>query len=160
MTDTGYKNLKVRIIPATTGMLTEIAALEKACFSLPLPESGLQQILADPQTRFLAAVDPQTCHVQGYIFWQQVLDFADLANLAVRDSARGRGLGTALLQAMVAACRADGLAVIRLEVRVSNRIARQLYERNGFIEVGRRPGYYLDTGEAAILMDLPLDHSS
>jgi len=44
-----------------------------------------------------------------------------------------------------------------LEVRDSNKAARGFYGSFGFIEVGRRPGYYADPVEDAILMRLDVE---
>lgn len=54
-------------------------------------------------------------------------------------------------------CMASGGRKMTLEVRVSNEIARNLYEKYGFERVGIRKGYYTDNQEDAIIMwaDLP-----
>jgi len=41
-------------------------------------------------------------------------------------------------------------------VRPSNRPALNLYKSLGFVPVGRRPGYYEDTGEDALILELTL----
>ena len=71
-------------------------------------------------------------------------------NIAVDPSTRRRGLGAALLQAMIA--RAGEDEAYTLEVRTSNAPAIALYERFGFRSVGTRPRYYVDTGEDAMIM--------
>ncbi|MGB0411502.1 MAG: GNAT family N-acetyltransferase [Pikeienuella sp.] len=52
--------------------------------------------------------------------------------IAVAAEARGAGVGTALLAAVLDAARADGASYVRLDVIDSNPRARALYERTGF----------------------------
>ncbi len=77
---------------------------------------------------------------------------AELGNLAVRPEWRARGLGSTLLDAVLAQARERGAGGLFLEVRVSNTAARQLYERAGFRAVGLRPGYYVNPAEDALVM--------
>ena len=77
-----------------------------------------------------------------------------LLNLAVRPDQRRRGISRALLSHALERSRNLGVTVAWLEVRPSNTAARNLYKSFGFKEVGRRPGYYDDTKEDAILLAL------
>jgi ribosomal-protein-alanine N-acetyltransferase len=78
-----------------------------------------------------------------------VADEAEILTLAVRPETRRRGIGARLVRA--AAVRAADLGAERLllEVAQDNVAARGLYARCGFIEVGRRRGYYARPGAAA-----------
>ena len=67
---------------------------------------------------------------------------------------RRRGIARRLLAEGLAQARELGAALAWLEVRTSNLAAQALYESFGFREVGRRPGYYEDTREDAILLTL------
>ena len=75
----------------------------------------------------------------------------ELENLAVLQKQRRRGLGRRLLRALVVQARKVGADSIFLEVRESNQAARRFYESGGFQAEGRRPGYYSDPAEAAIV---------
>jgi ribosomal-protein-alanine N-acetyltransferase len=77
----------------------------------------------------------------------------------VAPECQGRGVGHALLQAVVAEARALSAARLLLEVREGNERARRLYAARGFAEVGRRRGYYPARGgrEDAIVMSLALE---
>ena len=77
-----------------------------------------------------------------------------LLELGVCPRSRGRGLGTALLEAVAAETLRGGDGTVLLEVRVSNAAARRLYARLGFVEAGRRKAYYRD-GEDAVLCSRP-----
>jgi ribosomal-protein-alanine N-acetyltransferase len=61
-------------------------------------------------------------------------------------------VGTALLDALIARCKARGATIMSLDVRESNTAALKLYERHGFITVGRRRGYYHHPSEDGLLM--------
>lgn len=71
--------------------------------------------------------------------------------LAVDSNCRGMGVGRTLLKAAFNTLRKRKIGFVRLEVRVSNYIAQQLYRSMGFLEVGFIPFYYKD-GEGAIVM--------
>ena len=71
--------------------------------------------------------------------------------LAIDARYRGRGVGRTLLKAAFNILRKRKIGYVRLEVRLSNHVAQQLYRSTGFMEVGLVPYYYKD-GEAAILM--------
>ncbi|MGH7278103.1 MAG: GNAT family N-acetyltransferase, partial [Candidatus Rokuibacteriota bacterium] len=77
-------------------------------------------------------------------------------NIAVDPARRRHGFGRTLLQGVIEDARRRGLRVVALEVRPSNSEARGLYESFGFQVVGRRRGYYYDTGEDALVMEATL----
>jgi ribosomal-protein-alanine N-acetyltransferase len=77
---------------------------------------------------------------------------ADVVTLAVRRQRWGRGIGTALLRALVGEAARRGCTEVLLEVREDNPRARRLYLRHGFAEVGVRRGYYQPSGVDAVVM--------
>ena len=81
-------------------------------------------------------------------------------NIAVTPSHRRNGLGSYLLIQMINTGISHGMRRAWLEVRPSNRAARRLYEKAGFKEIDRRPRYYNDTNEDAIVMSLSLSQDS
>ncbi len=94
--------------------------------------------------------------VIGFIIGRQVADEAEILNLAVAPSARRRGEGGALLEAALEEFRSRGVSRAFLEVRESNETGMSFYEKRGFFKTGRRPGYYRDPVEAAIVMEMKL----
>jgi len=86
----------------------------------------------------------------GFALARMVADEAELLLLATRPSARRRGIGGALLRAVIAEARAHGATRIHLEVRAGND-AVELYRREGFAKVGERLNYY--RGKANQLFD-------
>jgi [ribosomal protein S18]-alanine N-acetyltransferase len=77
---------------------------------------------------------------------------ADVLTIAVARAYWGRGIGSALLGALLDAATARGCAEVFLEVRKDNPRARGLYLRRGFEEIGVRRGYYQPSGVDAIVM--------
>ncbi len=77
---------------------------------------------------------------------------AELESVVVRAEERRQGLGSALCRAVIAWSRAQGAAAITLEVRVGSGGAVKLYGGLGFVAAGRRPRYYQDPPEDAVVM--------
>lgn len=78
----------------------------------------------------------------GYAVVTYMFDEVHLLNLCVQPRGRRRGTGKLLLRHLVAEALREGMNQVLLEVRVSNSAAYKLYRKEGFEEVGRRPGYY------------------
>ena len=76
----------------------------------------------------------------------------ELEFVLVPPETRRQGIGRMLIDTVVAWARDLGASEIRLEVRESNAPALRLYEACGFVVAGRRPGYYADPTEDAVLM--------
>ena len=92
--------------------------------------------------------------LQGFVIARVVDREWEIENIAVAGPARRRGLGTRLLRELLDRARGRGADAVFLEVRESNRAARALYEKWAFRESGRRPRYYKDPEEDAILYRL------
>lgn len=90
--------------------------------------------------------------VLGFIAGRRLLDEAEVLNLAVLPAARKKGLGRALLQVLVEAFSGEGTLQVFLEVRESNRSAISFYRHAGFAQIGKRPGYYRNPEEAALVL--------
>jgi ribosomal-protein-alanine N-acetyltransferase len=77
----------------------------------------------------------------GFALTRGVLDEAELLLLAVMPEARRRGVGAALLRAVMADCATRKISSIHLEVRAGND-AIKLYSSSGFSKIGERRDYY------------------
>ena len=145
--------MSFRIVPMTAAHLPQVAALEKVCFPAdPWSEELFRAALECPDTALLVA-ENETGAVLGYAVLSAVLDEGNLDNIAVAPNCRRRGVADALLSALSDFGRAR-LSVLLLEVRVSNLPAIALYEKHGFVPVGRRKNYYHSPKEDALLMTL------
>ncbi len=127
-----------------------IAELEKLCFSDPWSENSIASELNNSLSYWLVAED--NGKIAGYVGSQSVLDAADVMNLAVSPQYRQQGIGQALITALVEHLQENNVIVLLLEVRVSNAPAIALYEKMGFVQVGRRPKYYHNPREDALIL--------
>ena len=130
--------------------VAQVAALEKVCFSMPWSENSIRSELTNPLSLWLVAEEENV--VLGYIGSQAVMDEADVMNVAVDPARRREGVARKLVQALVTALNENGVHALLLEVRASNEPAKALYERQGFIQVGRRPNYYRNPKEDALIL--------
>ena len=138
------------ILPVREEHLDAIAALEEQCFSCPWPRELFARQLQSGRHVLLCALEEGA--VAGYGGFEYVLDEGYIGNVAVDSACRRRGLGRALVEAMMAEARRLSLAFLTLEVRAGNVPARGLYEAMGFETVGVRKNYYEKPTEDAILM--------
>ena len=88
----------------------------------------------------------------AYAFWRQVVDEMHLLKVAVAPARRGEGIASWLLDRCFNMSVEKGARSAHLEVRPSNNPAVELYQKLGFEVVGKRPKYYSDTKEDALLM--------
>lgn len=84
----------------------------------------------------------------GFILVRTVLDEAEVVSIAVDPDHQSRGLGGALLAHAISNLASRGTKTVFLDVAIDNQPALTLYRRQGFIEVGRRRGYYPRSGAA------------
>lgn len=103
-------------------------------------------------------VDVEGEHVVGYggVRALRGSSDADIQTIALDPSVRGRGRGRALLRALIATALDHGARELFLDVRDDNTVARALYASEGFVELGRRPGYYQPDDVDAVVMRLDL----
>ena len=99
-------------------------------------------------------------HLEGFIASRLIGPELHVNNVAVRDENRRLGLGTMLLERVLAEGRKAGADTAFLELRESNEAARALYTRCGFSLSGRRRSYYSDPIEDALLMRRRIQRST
>ena len=90
----------------------------------------------------------------GILIGRVAADEFEIQNLAVGRTSRRRGIATRLVNEALAAARSAGAKQVYLEVRASNQAAIALYTQMGFRECGRRPAYYRNPVEDALLLVL------
>ena len=135
---------------------------------------AIERILAEaphwPPTAYLTALDPQAAprrialvaeettsgNTAGFIIASLLPPLAELETIAVSAEAQRRGLASQLFSALTGELRSNRITTFILELRASNQPALSLYRRLGFVEAGRRPRYYIDPVEDAVLMSLSL----
>jgi [ribosomal protein S18]-alanine N-acetyltransferase len=158
--------------------LNQAVQLDCMSFSLPWPPGAYLYELNNPGGRTWVAeqvleapltyrspfptpiadfVQPVGAHaVVGVAVVWLILDEAHVATLAVHPELRRQGIGRKLLCAALQDVARDGALSALLEVRAGNIAAQDLYRQFGFEVVGRRPRYYQDNHEDALLMTLPV----
>ena len=92
----------------------------------------------------------------GGMLWAP--DEGQITNIAVTAERRGRGVGTAVLDFLIAQARMRRCQTLSLEVRASNAAAIALYEKHGFFIAGRRKRFYKNPAEDALVMILTLNY--
>jgi ribosomal-protein-alanine N-acetyltransferase len=92
----------------------------------------------------------------GYIVARETAGELHINNVAVRDQYRRRGYGAMLLGRVLDEARRRGATAAFLEVRSGNSTAQALYKKCGFKAIARRPNYYTDPREDAVVMSLDL----
>jgi ribosomal-protein-alanine N-acetyltransferase len=137
--------------------LEAIHAIEVASFSDPWKREGFRDlILGGNATVVVAEADGV---VVGFAVSYAAADEAEIANVAVTDVARRRGVGRTLVDWVIAGAVRGGARAVFLEVRDANVAARALYAVLGFAEVARRRGYYRNPVEDAIVMRLDVPNA-
>ena len=126
------------------------AQLEQVCFSDPWTPAMLKESLENPLYCFF--VDEEAGVVRAYAGMFSVLDEGNIANIAVFPEYRRKGIGEALLSALIQYGTERGLSVLFLEVREGNLPALSLYRKLGFTETGYRSNYYHDPEEGARIL--------
>lgn len=143
--------MDLRIVPMQAAHIPALAAVERACFAVPWTQAGLRAELASSTAVFRVAVDGAGA-VLGYGGMQFVCGEGYLDNVAVAPQHRGKGVGTAVVAALLGYARAHGGAFVTLEVRPSNAPALALYRGLGFVQAGRRRNFYSRPTEDALLL--------
>ena len=130
--------------------ISQVAQLEKECFHDPWSENSIASELKNPLSLWLVAVDDQ--QVAGYVGSQSVMGEADMMNIAVSAQYRRMGIAQELVERLVTLLQEKDVYSLTLEVRASNEPAKALYSKLGFQQVGRRPNYYRNPKEDALIL--------
>lgn len=141
-----------------------IVGVETACFTSPWPRSVfVMDLSSSPSRRFLG--EPQGAlylgifsrdRLWGYGACRWRKQILSVMRLAVLPEARRCGFASQLLAAMGVLGEAAGCRRVHLEVRESNEGARTFYRIWGFSATGRQKGYYVETGEDALVLEASL----
>jgi len=146
------------ISPMRPGDLDEVVTIERASFGMPWSRGAfLYEIEQNRVARCWVLREDD--RIAAYLCLWEIADELHVTNIAVHPALRRRGLARRLLGAILEDGRSRRLRAVTLEVRPTNDEARTLYESFGFRVVGRRRGYYYDTGEDALIMESDLQGS-
>lgn len=134
--------------PARSEDAAALAAVHASAFPAPWSAEEIRR-LGEDRGGFALVVEGEDGAAVGFILCRAIAGEAEILTLAVRPSARRRGVAAALVQA-AAALAAETAEALLLEVAADNAGAIALYEGAGFSRVGRRAGYYARAGGAAM----------
>jgi len=143
--------MSIMIRPMALADIQAVTQIEEECFSHPWSEKVICESFDNPIYHFFVAEEEETKKVVGYISYYQVVDEADICNVAVLPGMRGKSIGQSLVKRLIEDTKDRKLTALVLEVRASNYPAIHVYEKADFKTIGRRKNYYEDPVEDAIL---------
>ncbi len=138
--------------------IEELLALERESFPDPKNGNIFSSVYDEAATHMRYFVFRDECEaIVGYLLLSLAADEAEIVTVAVRPSLRRRGIAATLLKEALSCARDNGASHCYLEVRESNLAAQRLYEKMGFVVVGRRKMYYSAPEEDALVMKLSME---
>ncbi len=148
----------LRLRTADEADLEALLTLERACFSSSWSRRSFEEELANESSRLWVA-GSAAVPVLGYLCYRMIIDAMDILRIGVLPSWRGRRIAYRLLGKGLHEGRASGARTAVLEVRPSNASALNLYRKLGFLNSGKRAGYFLDNGESALILTRGLEEA-
>lgn len=131
--------------------LDDVMIIEEACFKTPWSKEAFDSELnTNSKARYMVIYHEG--NIVGYGGMWFILDEAHITNIAIHPSHEGKGLGSILVDSMIDYAKSNHIKSMTLEVRESNDRARGLYTKLGFMDCGKRPNYYQDSKEDAVIM--------
>lgn len=130
--------------------IEQLLAIERTSFSAPWTLDDYLTEVARPIAHIVVVTDGDT--LLGYAGFWQVMEVAEVNNVAVAEEFRGQGIGKMLMAGLLDLAALLGCEQVHLEVRAGNAGAIALYDGLGFSRVGLRPDYYDNPREDAVLM--------
>ncbi|TET98719.1 MAG: ribosomal-protein-alanine N-acetyltransferase [Anaerolineales bacterium] len=156
-----FERINFRIRPMCLSDVEQVVQIDKLSFTLPWSERTYRLELTKNSAAhlFVAELEDQLEQpVVGYVGLWFIVDEVHISTLAVHPDFRGRGIGRRLLEEALDGALRLGADLVTLEVRASNQRPIDLYKKFGFQVKARKPRYYRDNHEDALLMildDLP-----
>jgi ribosomal-protein-alanine N-acetyltransferase len=141
---------EINVRPAERADLLEVYRIETESFTQPWPFNAFEQYLGNPGF-FVAVGESVLGYIVADIVANQGIPLGHIKDIAVRERARGEGIGTLLLTRAINRLETEQIHTIKLEVRESNERAITLYHSHGF-EHRRTIEEYYDDGEDALLL--------
>lgn len=141
----------VRVRPAVISDLDDLVALEDATFdSDRVSRAQFRRHLDSDSARVLvASANHRRFLGNALVFFRKNSKVARLYSIASLPEARGKGVGTALVEAAELVARERQCAALRLEVRTDNHTAMRLYERMGYHRFGAALAAFYEDGSDA-----------
>ena len=145
---------RVAIDPMRLDDVPAVHEIEQISFATPWPAHAFEQELRGNRLASYVVARAGD-RVVGFAGIWLMVDEAHVTTFGVHPEWRRQGIGRQLLLGLCELSVSIGARRMTLEVRVSNAGAQALYRGFGFDIAGRRPGYYTDDGEDALVMTTP-----
>ena len=141
----------IEILPMTEAHIDGVVAVEEATFSIPWSRADFEREVKENSMAiyYVAILDGK---VVGYAGMWHVVTEGHITNVGVLEEVRCEGIGSRLMEQLLAVALEREMTGITLEVRMGNRPAQALYHKYGFRAEGFRKNYYPDTKEDAVIM--------
>jgi [ribosomal protein S18]-alanine N-acetyltransferase len=140
-----------QVRPCTRGDLSKVEAiLQRSPEAAAWPANALAEAFEHHPLHFFAVWQGE--EMAGFICGRRVMDEGEILNLAVKPESRRKGVGKALVEGLLEVFAREGAVQVFLEVRESNASAIAFYQDMGFRLTGKRPGYYQNPAEAALVL--------
>jgi len=145
---------RVVVDPMRMEDVAAVHEIERLSFRTPWPAYAFEQELRGNRlARYVVARAGDS--IVGFAGVWLMVDDAHITTFGVHPDWRRQGIGRQLMLNVSELSIAIGARRMTLEVRVSNVAAQALYRAFGFEIAGRRPRYYTDDGEDALVMTTP-----
>ncbi len=142
--------MPLKIVRMNEDNIHSVKEIEDRCFVSPWSlDSFKAELCKEGAYFYLAMMDEQPA---GYIGFNMVLDEGYIANVAVVEKFRRKGVARTLMEKVIATARENSLAFVSLEVRESNTPAKALYESLGFSQQGVRRNFYRNPLEDGLIL--------
>ncbi len=135
-----------------------VSQIDRLSFTLPWPEHSFQYEVSENRVARCFVAETEERRIAAMIVSWLIVDEMHIATIATHPDFRRQGIGQRLLKEALVDAQRAGAHLAFLEVRAGNEPAQAMYRKFGFQISGKRPRYYRDNGEDAILMTLePLE---
>ncbi len=137
-----------------------LAKIHESAFYQGWPETDFVAFLSEQQRTPIYICCDKKRNIKGFASIRHAGDEAELLSIVVVKKNRTKGVGTAILRAIIDDLLLSPVEKFFLEVDENNPAAIKLYKNFGFLEVGKRKGYYKSDGDeksTALVMALKLD---
>jgi [ribosomal protein S18]-alanine N-acetyltransferase len=139
---TTFDMSRVSLLWAEPFNAADIAALHGQLFEPAWDQPSIEAMLVHPASTALVARHGSPQVTIGFVLAQLAADEAEILTIGVEKSWQKHGLGLRLVESVARACKRVEAKRLFLEVADDNISAQKLYAKAGFVEIGRRKGYY------------------
>ncbi len=146
--------MKVSIRKMTMQDVPAVSQIDRLSFTLPWPEHSFQYEVAENRVARCFVAETEDRRIAAMIVSWLIVDEMHIATIATHPDFRRQGVGEYILREALLDGKKAGAQLAFLEVRAGNEPAQAMYRKFGFTVTGKRPRYYRDNGEDAILMTL------